>query len=90
MPGIVYIRHADLKCSNDTALRSPGKGSVMMIEVAPGEVIDHTEQAGPLIAHFTATGRLVLLEILDASEFLSQVIKATLRCEKGEIPLALG
>jgi len=32
-----------------------------------------------------ATGCLVLLEILDASEFLSQVIKATLRSEKEEV-----
>jgi hypothetical protein len=28
-----------------------------------------------------------LLEILDASEFLSQVIKATLRSEAKEVPL---
>ena len=60
---------------------------VLMIEVIPEEVIDHAEEAGPIIAHFTATGRLVLLEILDASEFLSQVIKASLRCEREEVPL---
>jgi len=63
---------------------------ILMIEVIPRGVIDHAEQAGPLIAHFTETGRLVLLEILDASEFLSQVIKATLSFEKGEILLAVG
>jgi uncharacterized protein YuzE len=63
---------------------------ILMIEVAPGGVIDHAEQAGPLIAHFTATSRLVLLEIFDASEFLSQVIKATLRSEREEVPLAVG
>jgi len=63
---------------------------VLMIEVIPEEVIDHAEQAGPIIAHFTATGRLVLLEILDASEFLSQVIKASLRCEREEVPLGPG
>jgi len=63
---------------------------VLMIEVIPEEVIDHAEEAGPIIAHFTATGRLVLLEILDASEFLSQVIKASLRCEREEVPLGPG
>ena len=63
---------------------------VLMIEVIPEGVVDHAEQAGPIIAHFTATGSLVLLEILDASEFLSQVIKASLRCEREEVPLGGG
>jgi len=55
---------------------------ILMIEVIPRGVIDHAEQAGPLIAHFTETGRLVLLEI--PSEFLSQVIKARLSFERGK------
>jgi uncharacterized protein YuzE len=63
---------------------------ILMIEVIPEEVVDHAEQAGPFIAHFTTTGRLVLLEILDASEFLSQVIKATLRFEREGVPLVMG
>jgi len=63
---------------------------ILTIEVIPEGVVDHAEQAGPLITHFTETGRLVLLEILDASEFLSQVIKATLRFETDEVPLAIG
>ena len=61
---------------------------ILMIEVIPRGVIDHAEQAGPLIAHFTETGRLVLLEI--PSEFLSQVIKARLSFERGEVLLAVG
>jgi hypothetical protein len=48
--------------------------------------VDHAEQVGPLLAHLTATGRLVLLEILDASEFLSQLIKTTLRAGQEEVP----
>jgi len=63
---------------------------ILMIEVIPEGVVDHAEQAGPLIAHFTETGRLVLLEILDASEFLSQVIKSMLRFEKEGVPLVVG
>jgi len=63
---------------------------ILMIEVIPEGVVDHAEQAGPLIAHFTETGRLVLLEILDASEFLSQVIKSMLRFEKDGVPLVVG
>lgn len=64
------------------------KEDVLMIEVLPGETIDHAEHVGPIIAHITERGRLVLLEILDASEFLSQVIKATLRCDR-ETPLTV-
>ena len=62
---------------------------ILMIEVLPDEIIDHAEHVGPFIAHFTAADRLVLLEVLDASEFLSQVIRATLRHEREELPLAV-
>lgn len=54
---------------------------ILMIEVIPEGVIDHAEQAGPFISHLTETGRLALLEVLDASEFLSQIIKITLRTD---------
>lgn len=59
---------------------------ILMIETAPEERIDHAEQAGPFIAHFSERGRLVLLEILDASEFLSSAIRTTLRAREHELP----
>lgn len=62
---------------------------VLMIEILPEGMIDHAEQVGPFIAHFTAAGRLVLLEVLDASEFLAQVIRITMRREKEDVPLAI-
>ena len=43
--------------------------------------IDHAEAAGPIIAHFSTDDRLVLLEILEASDFLSKLTKATIRVE---------
>jgi len=43
---------------------------------SPGDTIDHAEEVGSIIAHLTADGRPVLLEILDASEFLSASIRA--------------
>jgi hypothetical protein len=46
-----------------------------------GDTIDHAEEMGPVIAHLTADGRPVLLEILDASEFLSAAIRAITRSE---------
>jgi hypothetical protein len=44
------------------------------------------EEVGSIITHFTADGRAVLLEILDASDFLSASIGAiTSRGESQEI-----
>jgi len=63
---------------------------ILMIEVMPEGVIDHAEQAGPFISHLTETGRLALLEVLAASEFLSQIIKTTLRTEREEVSFAVG
>ena len=57
---------------------------VLLIEVMSQGTIDHAEQTDSLIAHFTADGRLVLLEILDASRFLALILQLALRGE--EVP----
>ena len=49
------------------------------------DFIDHSEEIGPIILHLTKDNKPVLLEILDASEFLSEVSKVTMRSEKGEL-----
>lgn len=54
---------------------------VLTIEVAAEDKIDHAEKLDSVIAHFTISGAPVLLEILDASEFLSSVIRATMKPE---------
>ncbi len=62
---------------------------ILTIETSE-EPIDHAEEIGPIILHLTKDNKPVLLEILDASEFLSEVSKVTMRSEKGEpveIPL---
>jgi len=48
--------------------------------------IDHAEEAGPMIIHLNDQGEPVLLEILDASEFLAQLIKASI---KGNMEVAI-
>ncbi len=58
---------------------------ILLIEVMPEGIIDHAEQAGSLIAHFTADGRLVVLEILDASRLLGVVFQAALHGEEVSI-----
>lgn len=57
---------------------------ILMIETMREGTIDHAEHTGPFIAHFSKDGQLVLLEILDTSEFLSSLIKATLRSNKSD------
>jgi len=43
--------------------------------------IDRAEEAGPLIAHFAADDRLVVLEILEASDFLAKLTKGALQAD---------
>jgi hypothetical protein len=43
--------------------------------------VDHAEEAGPLIVHFAADDRLVVLEILEASDFLSKLTKGAMQAD---------
>ncbi len=61
---------------------------ILTIQVANEGVVDHAEHDGPFITHFDLNGQLLLLEILDASEFLSALIKATIRGDEQELLLA--
>ncbi|MGN6716973.1 MAG: DUF2283 domain-containing protein [Candidatus Binatia bacterium] len=55
---------------------------ILVLEVSKAS-IDHAEESGPIIAHFSADDRLVLLEILEASNFLANLRKATMKAERG-------
>jgi len=63
---------------------------ILLIETVSGGTIDHAEQAGSFIAHFSQDGELLVLEILDASEFLLSLIKVTLRPQEEGIPVTVG
>ncbi|MFN3981423.1 MAG: DUF2283 domain-containing protein [Caldilinea sp.] len=52
---------------------------ILTIETGEDGILDHAEQVGDFIVHFSQDGRLLLLEILDASEFLAELFKSTLR-----------
>lgn len=43
------------------------------------EKIDYAEEMGPVIVHFTKDSKPVMLEILDASEFLTQATRIAIR-----------
>lgn len=60
---------------------------ILMIEMSPEGTIDHAEHTGPFIAHFSQNGQLLLLEILEASEFLASLIKLSLRETEQELLL---
>ncbi len=62
---------------------------VLLVEFLPDATIDHAEQAGMLILHFSPDERLVLLEILQASKFLSAMIEAGLRGQAEFTPLTV-
>jgi hypothetical protein len=54
---------------------------ILMIELDVAEPIDHAEHTGSFIVHLSPQDRPVLLEILKASDFLSDVVKASMRAE---------
>jgi len=51
---------------------------VLLIEILDEE-IDYAEEAGNMIIHFSKDGKSVLIEILDASEFLTEIVKASMK-----------
>ena len=59
---------------------------ILTIETTYAGTIDHAEQTGSLIAHFSDEGKLLVLEILDASEFLASFIQVAVRGQEKELP----
>jgi len=57
------------------------KADALLIHVGRGKV-DHAEEMGPFVIHFTRRGKPLLIEILDASEVLSNLAKVTMRSKK--------
>ena len=57
---------------------------ILTVEVGPGK-IDHAEEMGSIIVHFTKNDDPVVLEILDASEFLSLATKSSITAQTVEV-----
>lgn len=55
---------------------------IVLIELS-GEDIDYAEEAGPMVIHFTENHVPVLVEILDASDFLTELTKTSMRSDSG-------
>jgi hypothetical protein len=56
---------------------------IMVLEVS-SEKIDFAEEMGPIIVHFNKERKPVLLEILDASEFIATAAKSSIRSRDGQ------
>jgi uncharacterized protein YuzE len=66
-------------------IRYDRESDVLVIDQGrEGDRIDHAEELGPMIAHYNEQGRLILLEILDESEFVTAILQAIMRTEDRE------
>lgn len=55
----------------------------MILEVSD-ESVDYAEEMGPLIVHFSSKGKPVILEILDASDFIASATRSTIQAKDFE------
>jgi len=57
---------------------------VLLLEVSD-EGIEYAEEVGPLIIHFTKAGKPVLVEILDASDVLTELTRVSIKARDREL-----
>jgi len=57
---------------------------ILILELSP-EPVDFAEEMGPIIVHFSKNSKPVLLEILDASEFIAAATKSTIRARNAQL-----
>jgi len=61
--------------ANAPKFRYSADEDILLNEISD-EPIDYAEESGSVTVHFTKEGKPVLLEIMDASEFLAEGAKA--------------
>jgi len=66
-------------------LRYSKDANVLLIELSE-KPIDYAEEYGQLIVHFSPEGEPVLLEILDAKDFVLDSLSSVLRDQEITIP----
>ena len=64
-------------------VRYDREDDVLTLRLAEG-TIDHAEEVDGVIVHFSAEDRPVLMEILDASDFVARLVGITAAAEPGE------
>ncbi len=58
-------------------IRYDREEDILSYEVSPDK-IDYAEELDSIIVHFTKEGKPVLLEILDASDFIAETTRAAI------------
>jgi len=57
---------------------------IMILEISEDK-IDFAEEMGPIIVHFNEKRKPVLLEILEASEFIATAAKSSIKLKDKEL-----
>ena len=57
----------------------------LLVELST-EPVDHAEESGPFIVHFSESGQPVLLEILDAKEFILGSLTSLVKKTEATLP----
>ncbi len=58
---------------------------VLLVELS-NKPVDHAEESGPFIIHFSVDGEPVLLEILNAKEFVLGSIASVMKESEATLP----
>jgi uncharacterized protein YuzE len=66
-------------------MRYDHEDDVLMIWLAEGKQVDHADHVGQSILHLTESGEPVLLEILNAREFVVDLVRTALTPSAAEI-----
>ncbi len=56
---------------------------IMIMEIS-SESVDFAEEMGPIIVHFSKDRKPILLEIMDASEFIATAARSTITAKNAE------
>jgi uncharacterized protein YuzE len=56
---------------------------IMFLEIS-ADRIDFAEEMGPIIVHFSEGGKPVLLEVMDASEFIAAAARSTIKAKNAD------
>ena len=66
-------------------MRYDREDDVLMIWLTRDAQVDHAEQTGNTIVHLTEAGQPVLLEILQAQEFVMEILRTAMRPAPAEV-----
>ena len=68
-----------------TRIRYSKDMDILLVELS-GEPIDHAEECGQLIVHFSKQGEPVLLEILEAKDFVLSSLSSLMKEAEVTLP----